>query len=114
METQWFKNNADGVVGAVKLDPGTGRPEAVAIGPGETVELTEEEQRRTASAPRDALNNPLAHGGANDGPALVPVDLGYERPLRGAPAEEHAADAGPQAPVEGQRSALEEVGVPPV
>lgn len=112
-EAQWFKNESDGNVGAVKLDTETGRPEGVAIPPGGTIELTEDEQRRTASAPSMPTDNPLVYGGPNEGPALVPVNEGAQRPTRPpAPAEETAGPAG-EAP-EGQRAAAEEVGTPGV
>jgi hypothetical protein len=114
-EAQWFKNESDGVIGAVKLDPETGRPDGVAVGPGATIELSEDEQRRTASAPSLETENPLVHGGPNGGPALVPVTIGYERPLRPAAPEETAGEQPDEtaAAPEGSRDVREEVGVPP-
>ena len=112
-EAQWFRNQSDGIIGAIKLDAQTGRPEAVPVKPGATIELTDDEQRRTAGAPSSEQRNPLVHGGPNGGPALLAVGEGHQRPLRPAPVEEAAGDEQAGAAPEGSRDAREEVGVPP-
>lgn len=53
-----FRNTTQGWLGAVKID-GRGVKESVAIEPGGTISLTEEEQAVTARAPRDPQNNPF-------------------------------------------------------
>lgn len=119
-QTHWFRNDSVGHQGAVKFNA-EGRLEAVSVPPGGTVELSEEEMRRTAAAPQDPNNNPLVAGGPNNGPAFVEIDQGVERPIYppAPPAEpvveETAGDQPDEtaAAPEGSRDAREEVGVPP-
>lgn len=54
-----FRNNTAGWIGAVQVGP-TGAPEGVAIEPGGTVWLSEQECRLTAHAPRSAADNPFS------------------------------------------------------
>lgn len=56
-----YRNCTDSNIGAVKLDR-VGEEHGVAVRPGETVWLTEEERRATARAPREASDNPFANG----------------------------------------------------
>lgn len=113
-QTFWFRNDSQGHQGAVKFNA-EGHREAVSVPPGGTIELSEKEMQLTASAPSDPSNNPLVSGGPNDGPALVQIDQGVERPIRPPAAPEETA--GPEqpdtaaAPV-GSRDAREETGVP--
>lgn len=61
MEKAEFKNTSRGVVGAIVIEPGK-KPRGIAVQPGDTVWLTEEEQIATANAPRKAENNPFVNG----------------------------------------------------
>lgn len=61
MEKAEFRNNSRGICGAVVIDPGE-KPKGVAVKPGETIWLNEEEQIATANAPRKAEDNPFVNG----------------------------------------------------
>jgi hypothetical protein len=61
MEKAEFKNTSRGVVGAIVIEPGK-KPRGIAVQPGDTVWLTEEEQIATANAPKKAENNPFVNG----------------------------------------------------
>lgn len=114
-----FENTGKGFVGAVTLDDEHKR-KAIAVRPGGTVWLSEEEQILTANAPRSEADNPLANG------TLVLRSSGEEirhrRPIRPPEPEPEAAEeeetetgaAPPPAgdPEEGQRAPTEEVGTP--
>lgn len=58
VEKQQFKNNINGYVGAVVIGP-KGDDRGVAVAPGATVWLSEQEQVLTANAPRNAKDNPF-------------------------------------------------------
>lgn len=100
-EVQRFRNVTDGVIGAVAINE-EGKREGIPVKPGETVELSEQEQQLTARAPRSPADNPLVGGGPDGGPALVPVEAGDDRPLRPEPAAEPEPepDLGPSDPEE--------------
>src|SRR2546423_1892023 len=53
-----FLNTTDGHLGVVLFNHKNER-DAIALAPGDTVWLSEEEQRMTANAPRDPQNNPF-------------------------------------------------------
>src|SRR4051794_31075087 len=53
-----FRNTTRGYVGAIKVDR-RGDRRAVAVPPGDTIELTEEEQEATANAPKDPSKSPF-------------------------------------------------------
>lgn len=53
-----FKNTTEGFVGAITIDA-RGNRNAVAVEPGTTVELSEEEQLATANAPRRPEDSPF-------------------------------------------------------
>lgn len=117
-----FENTGKGFVGVVTLDDDRKR-KAIAVRPGATVWLSEEEQVLTANAPRSEADNPLANG------TLVLRSTGEEirhrRPIR-PPAVEEPAAAEPEEqetetgaapapqgePEEGKRAPNEEVGTP--
>lgn len=88
-EKQQFKNAAQHVIGAVILDP-QNQPKGVPLQPGETILLSDTEQRLTAHAPRDPANNPLANG------QLVPSS--EERPTRAQRPLEAPPEPPPAAP----------------
>lgn len=96
-EKQQFKNAAQHVIGAVVLDP-QNQPKGVPLQPGETILLSDTEQRLTANAPRDPANNPLANG------QLVPSTderpTRSERPLEAPPEPPPAAPTEPPAPAQ--------------
>jgi hypothetical protein len=56
-----FVNTSSGIVGAITID-GRGDRRAVAVRPGESVWLSEDEQIETANAPRADSDNPLVNG----------------------------------------------------
>jgi hypothetical protein len=60
-DAQRFRNASDGYIGVVVINE-QGKREGTPVGPGDTVELTEEEQRLTAHAPRDPADNPFIGG----------------------------------------------------
>jgi hypothetical protein len=53
-----FRNTTQGHVGAIKIDR-RGDRRSIPVGPGEIVELSEEEQEATARAPRDPGEQPV-------------------------------------------------------
>lgn len=78
MEKAEFRNDSPGVCGATIVQPG-GKIQGVAVKPGETIWLTEEDQIETANAPRKAEDNPFINGTLN----LVtePKDIANRRPI---------------------------------
>lgn len=102
LEKVRYRNVSAGIVGANIFDE-EGKRDAVAVKPGETVELDERERGMTARASVKPENNPLVGLGPDGGPALVPDT--EERPTGPA-----AAPAG-EAP-EGSFQDDEEVATP--
>lgn len=78
MEKAEFRNDSAGVCGAVVTEAG-GKPKGIAIKPGETIWLTEEDQILTANAPRKQEDNPFVNGTLT----LVtePKDIANRRPI---------------------------------
>lgn len=56
-----FKNKSGGWIGVITIDA-RGERRGIAVPPGDTVWLTEEEQIATANAPRSDTDNPLTNG----------------------------------------------------
>lgn len=108
-----FRNDSGGVAGAVTIDP-RGGTVSIAVHPGDSVWLTEEEQALTANAPRHAEDNPFING------TFVLVaeaqDIKHHRPLRPTavevPGEVGAAPVAAGPAPEGERAPTEEVGTP--
>lgn len=104
--TTRFRNTTGGFVGVVKYKP-NGDEAAIAVEPGGTVELTDEEIEATARAPRQPKDNPFV-----DQPFEVRDPESDEvretglRPFLVLDDEERTA------PTRGSRSATEEVGNP--
>lgn len=117
-----FRNATEGQLGVIILDA-KGQEKAIALGPGQDVWLSEDEQVLTAQAPRNPDDNPLQNGAlellAEAGEVksqrpLRPVPDG-ERPVSDQaeiPEETGAAPAPAGAPAKGKRPAAEEVGTP--
>jgi hypothetical protein len=121
-EAQRFRNISDGYIGVVVINE-QGKREGIPVAPGATVELTEEEQKLTAHAPRDASDNPFVGGipgppgEDEDGepgpasPALVPDH--EQRPVPGRQSEESAVAAKPRGKqAKGSYQRGEEVATP--
>jgi hypothetical protein len=113
-----FKNESPGYIGVVTVNDRHERT-PIAVAPGDTVWLSEEEQVLTANAPRSEANNPLTNGSLR----LVSEgrEIRHRRDLRPpvAPEPEVEAEeetgAAPQPagdPEEGKRAPNEEVGTP--
>jgi hypothetical protein len=81
-----FENQGAGVVGAVTIEPGTGKHSAVPVRPGETIWLSEDEQIATANAPKRDQDNPFVNG------SLVlktdPKQIANRRPIGHSEAEQ--------------------------
>jgi hypothetical protein len=86
-----FRNTTQGKVGAIKIDR-RGDRRAVAIAPGDTIELTEEEQEATAAAPKNPASSPFEpqpyeardiYGEVVDSGVRAPLELveGDDRPI---------------------------------
>lgn len=111
-----FRNDSGGVAGAIVLD-GTGQ-KSIAVLPGDTVWLTEDEQALTANAPRREEDNPFINGTFS----LIAEgkNIKHARPLRPVTIEDPIVlgtevGAPPVAtgePAEGSRPAGEEVATP--
>lgn len=56
-----FENRSQGITGVVTIEPG-GKLHPIAVKPGESVWLSEEEQIATANAPRRNEDNPFING----------------------------------------------------
>lgn len=56
-----FVNSTKGFIGVVTVDP-NGKEKAIAVRPGQSVWLTEDEQILTANAPRNDEDNPFTNG----------------------------------------------------
>lgn len=112
---QQFKNQSEGVVGAVKIHGPAKEPKGVPVAPGASVWLSRDEQILTAQAPADPANNPFTDGSlvAQDEPREIPADrwipadgpqpTAEETPVQEPqePAqEEQTGDEQPAAPVE--------------
>lgn len=93
-DREQFVNTSDGVIG-VNVFSAKGDPDAIALQPGETVYLTEAEQRMTAEAPKLPEDNPLTNG------KLKP--LAEQRPLR--PVEDEEATLAAKAALEAEEAA---------
>lgn len=78
MEKAEFTNTSAGVCGVTIIEPG-GKPKGIAVKPGDTVWLTEEEQILTANAPRKPENNPFVNGTLTL--ATEPQDIANRRPI---------------------------------
>lgn len=107
-----FRNDSGGVAGAIVLV--NNQQTAIAVQPGDTVWLSEEEQAMTANAPRRPSDNPLVNGTFTL--MAEGKDIKHARPLRPiAPDEEQEVGAAPVPagpPPTGQRAPTEEVGTP--
>lgn len=73
-----FTNVSGGVAGAVQLDH-EGHAKGVAIFPGESIWLTEQEEVLTANAPRNESDNPFTNGSLRLD--VRAVDAGHARPI---------------------------------
>lgn len=104
-----FVNTSDGWVGATQLKP-NGEARGIAVEPGGSVFLSEEEQILTANAPRDDADNPFANG------AFVlarrAVEVAQRRPW-GAHVAPKEPDETPLEPAEEDTGAEEETGATP-
>lgn len=78
MEKAEFENTGAGVCGAVTIEPG-GKQRAVAVKPGDSIWLTEEEQILTANAHRKAEDNPFVNGTLTL--RTKPKDIANRRPI---------------------------------
>ena len=78
MEKAEFTNTSAGVCGVTIIEPG-GKPKGIAVKPGDTVWLTEEEQILTANAPRKPEDNPFVNGTLTL--ATEPQDIANRRPI---------------------------------
>lgn len=92
-QTYRFRNTTQGKVGAIKIDR-RGDRRAIPVAPGDTIELTEEEQEATANAPRDPSKSPFepqpyeardVYGELVDSGVRAPLEL-VEGDERGIPA----------------------------
>lgn len=114
-----FVNVSDGIVGAITIDA-RGDRRGIAVHPGQSVWLSEEEQIETANAPRADTDNPLVNGTfelRTNG-----AEVKNHRPLRPdanpvvepepSPEETGAAPEPQGEPEEGVRQPGEEVGTP--
>lgn len=115
METKTlFRNITNGYVGAITIDR-RGERRAVAVGPGDEVALSEEEQQETANAPRDPRDNPFLKSSTDvrDGDSGAVIEAG-EKPQLEAVAE--SRPIGNQRPIgtpaQGSYAPGEEVGTP--
>lgn len=87
-----FQNRSDGHIGVVVLNK-KHEQEGSSVGPNDRIWLSTAEQEMTASAPRDAANNPFVGLGPDGGPALVQVTElrefpGTDRPIGATPTVE--------------------------
>lgn len=107
MEKAEFRNDSPGVCGAVLTEPG-GKPKGIAIKPGETVWMTEEDQILTANAPRKAEDNPFANGTL----VLVtePKDIANRRPIGHTERPQAEMSAEDQAAADAKRAENEAAG----
>lgn len=80
---QQFVNATKHVVGYNCFKPGTNEPWAASLMPGETCWLSEDEQRMTANAPRDASQNPFVNGFLQPVTDERPIPAANERPIAG-------------------------------
>lgn len=121
-EKQLFRNTTQGHVGVVTMDR-RGERFPIAVGPGETVWLSEEEREATARAPREARHNPFVdqpfvaydeHGEVIERGTRPQLVLDNEaRPTGDRPIGSEVAAATPGGtPPEGSFATGEEVGVP--
>lgn len=92
-DKQQFENSTSNAIGVNIFEPGTGKPTAITLWPGQTIWLSEDEQRMTANAPRDPSNNPFISG------ALRPINeqrpIGsdvFQRPIHGVTAQHKPDD----------------------
>lgn len=80
VERAEFRNTTNGWIGAIRLD-GRGEEKPIAVAPGDTVWLSQEEQELTANAPRRPEDNPfLAQPFENRDPNTGEVLEEGERP----------------------------------
>lgn len=104
-----FRNDSGGVAGAVVFSE-RGDRLGLAVQPGDTVWLSEEEQAVTANAPRDPDDNPFING------TFSLVTEGKEirnaRPLRPPPTETGAGPLPAGEAEQGVRAPAEEVATP--
>lgn len=129
MEKTLFRNTTEGFVGAIQID-GRGDRKAVAVGPGEEIALSVEEEQETANGPRDPRDNPFLESSTDvrdsetgmvleEGtkPQLERVTearaIGSGRPIGSRGPDETAAPPAPAGdPPEGSYAPGEEVGDP--
>lgn len=127
-----FRNDSDGYIGVITLMPG-GERAGIAVRPGDSVWLSQEEQVLTANAPRDEADNPMVNGNlllvteAREivnrrplrptaietavEPAVVPDPATAVDPVAPLSADGDTEEA-EEEPAEGTRPAEEEVGTP--
>lgn len=121
-ETHEFRNTTTGFVGAIKIDR-RGDKEAVAVPPGESVELNEEEQQATARAHKNPADNPFLDqdyevrdpqtGEVLESGRRPPLELVTEERPIGSQAQQAGAPSAPSGPPpEGQYQDGEEVAEP--
>lgn len=120
-----FRNDSGGFISVVTIDA-RNNANAVAVRPGDTVWLSEEEQILTANAPRNEADNPLTNGSLtltlegkeikNARPLRPTAETPEPEPTEGDVEEETGETGAPPAPVgepeEGQRAPTEEVATP--
>jgi hypothetical protein len=80
-----FRNASQGHVGVITLEPG-GKEKAIAVRPGHSVWLTEDEQILTANAPRQDEDNPFLNGDLEL--VTAPKDVRNRRPIGHTDAEQ--------------------------
>lgn len=91
-----YRNKTDRNVGAVRIDK-DGDEKGVAVRPGETVWLTEDERRSTARAPHDPNDNPFVNGTFEKITDERVIDTD-ERPIEAPEAEPQEAPEPPSEP----------------
>lgn len=109
-ETHEFRNTTTGYVGAIKIDR-RGERNAVALAPGETIELTVEEEEATARAHKDPADNPFTDQdyAIRDPQTNEVVESGRRPPLELVTEKRELGSS--RRPIGSQRS--EEVGAAP-
>lgn len=99
-----FRNETEGFVGVITLDP-NGKERGVAVRPGASIWLSENEQILTANAPRLDEDNPFKNGHLSI--LTKAADVKNRRPIGDAapdgnqqtPVEQQVAPSAPDAPV---------------
>jgi hypothetical protein len=94
-----FKNTGSGVAGAIQLDH-QNQAKGVAVYPGESVWLSEQEQVLTAQAPRHEEDNPFTNG-------TFTLEVKAEDVTTSRPIGDHQADPAEKAMLDAERAAKE-------